>query len=268
MPDVTAIRNAWSGLGFAAKASTLTVIALLATSAWGYMVYMAWAMDNMHLVDMWMPPRGDMRAWLAYDFFMLFSMWLIMMVAMMLPSAIPLALLFAQVQQQRRGKNQIVVPTYLLVTGYVGAWGVFSIAITLAQWQLHQEGLLDPMMSSRNYLFSGLMLLIAGIYQWTPWKDTCLRHCRTPMSFLLGSWREGNGGALAMGAHHGMYCVLCCWGLMLVMFAVGVMNMLWMVIIALFVLLEKTILPPKIGSALVGSILLIWGGWYLALYWR
>ena len=100
MPDVTAIRNAWSGLGFAAKASTLTVIALLATSAWGYMVYMAWAMDNMHLVDMWMPPRGDMRAWLAYDFFMLFSMWLIMMVAMMLPSAIPLALLFARVQQQ------------------------------------------------------------------------------------------------------------------------------------------------------------------------
>ena len=268
MPDVTVIRSTWSELAPAAKISTLTVIALLAMSAWGYMVYMAWAMENMHRVDMWMPPRGGMRAWVAYDFFMLFSMWLVMMVAMMLPSAIPLALLFAKVQQGRRGKDRVAVPTWLLVAGYIGAWGVFSVAITLVQWQLHQRGLLDPMMGSRNYLFSGVMLLIAGVYQWTPWKDTCLKYCRTPMSFLLGSWREGNGGAFTMGTHHGMYCVLCCWGLMLVMFAVGVMNMLWMVIIALFVLLEKTVLPPRSGSMLVGSILLIWGGWYLALYWR
>ena len=266
MPDIAVVRQAWADIPAAARLLTLAVIATLAATGWGYMVYMAWAMDNMHLVEMWMPPRGGARAWVAYDFMMLFWMWLLMMMAMMLPSATPLAMLFAQVQRKRKGKHRIVVPTSILVAGYVAAWGVFSAVITVVQWQLHDRGLLNPMMNSRSYLMSGVALVIAGAYQFTPWKDTCLRYCRTPMSFLLGSWREGAGGALVMGLHHGMYCVLCCWGLMLVMFAVGVMNMLWMVVIASFVLLEKTVLPIRSGSMIVGAILLAWGGYWLTLY--
>ena len=266
MPSTATIRSTLSTLPPPIRAAVFAMIAALATAGWGYMVYMAWAMDHMHLVDMWMPPHPGVRVWVAYDFLMLFVMWLLMMIAMMLPSATPLALLFAQVQQKRKGTTQVIVPTYMLLGGYITAWGGFSLVITLVQWQLHQRGLLDPMMHSRSYLLSGIALLIAGAYQWTPWKDTCLRYCRTPMSFLLGSWREGGGGAFTMGVHHGTYCVLCCWGLMLVMFVVGVMNMLWMVLIALFVLLEKTILPLRSGSAAVGTILLLWGGWWLLLY--
>ena len=265
MPDATAIRTAWSALVPAARLSMLAVVAALAASGWAYMIYMTWAMENMHLVDMWMPPQAGLREWGAHDFAMLLVMWLVMMVAMMLPSALPLAMLFAQVQHQRRGAEQVVVPTFVLLAGYIAAWGVFSAAVVLVQWQLHERGLLTPMMDSRSYLLSGAVLMIAGAYQWTPWKDTCLRYCRTPMSFLLGSWREGTSGAFVMGLHHGMYCVLCCWGLMLVMFAVGVMNMLWMAVIALFILIEKTVLPLRIGSVVVGALLLAWGGWWLYL---
>ena len=265
MPSVAAIRHTWSSLDATARMAVVTTVAALLVVGWGYMIYMAWAMGNMHLVDMWMPPRAGMRAWAAYDFLMLFVMWLLMMIAMMIPSATPLALLFAQVQR-KRATDPVAVPTSVLLAGYAAAWGVFSVVITLVQWQLHQRGLLDPMMDSRSYLFSGVMLLVAGAYQFTPWKDVCLRYCRTPMNFLLGSWREGTGGAFVMGFHHGAYCVLCCWGLMLVMFAVGVMNMLWMVLIALFVLCEKTILPPLSGARIVGTVLVLWGGWWLLVY--
>ncbi len=266
MPGAATIRSTWSALDPGVRLPVLAMIAALAAVGWGYMIYMAWAMEQMHLVDMWMPPRAEVRAWGAYDFAMLFVMWLLMMVAMMLPSSAPLALLFAQVQHKRGSGERVIVPTYILLAGYVAAWGVFSAVITLAQWQLHVRTLLNPMMDSRSYLLSGAALLSAGAYQWTPWKDTCLRYCRTPISFLLGSWREGAGGAFVMGLHHGMYCVLCCWGLMLVMFAVGVMNMLWMVVIALFILLEKTVLPPRAGAGTVGTLLLLWGGWWLSLY--
>ncbi len=266
MADTATIRTAWSDLDPTVRLLIAAVIAALAACGWAYMIYMTWAMGHMHLVDMWMPPQSGARAWTAYDFTMLFVMWLVMMVAMMLPSATPLAMLFAQVQQKRRGSEQIIVPTYLLLAGYIGACGVFSVVVTLLQWQLHERALLNPMMDSRSYLLSGVVLLIAGVYQWTPWKDVCLRYCRTPMSFLLGSWRDGADGAFVMGLHHGTYCVLCCWGLMLVMFAVGVMNMLWMVVITLFILLEKTVLPPRIGSISVGTLLLLWGGSWLSLY--
>ena len=262
MPSTATIRDTWSALDPSVRMAVISMIAALSLAGWGYMIYMAWAMDHMHLVDMWMPPRAGMRAWGAYDFLALFVMWLLMMIAMMLPSAAPLAMLFAQVQQKRRGE-QVVVPTYMLLAGYIAAWGVFSAVITVLQWQLHRSASLDPMMESQSYLLSGIALLIAGVYQWTPWKDVCLRYCRTPMNFLLGSWREGVGGALVMGLHHGTYCVLCCWGLMLVMFVVGVMNVLWMIVIALFVLLEKTVLPPRGGSVTVGAILLLGSVWWL-----
>lgn len=266
MADTTEIRTAWASLDPTVRTLILLMIVALTAVGWGYMIYMAWAMDNMHLIEMWMPPRSGARAWLAYDFIMLFTMWLLMMVAMMLPSATPMSLLFAQVQQKRRGAGQVVVPTYLLLAGYIAAWGIYCATITVVQWRLHEAALLNPMMNSRSYLLSGAALMAAGIYQWTPWKDVCLRYCRTPMSFLLGSWREGVGGAFVMGLHHGMYCVLCCWGLMLILFAVGVMNMLWVIVIALFVLLEKTILPPRFGYLAIGAVLFAWGGWWLSLY--
>ena len=139
--------------------------------------------------------------------------------------------------------------------------------VSLFQWPLHERGLLDPMMDSRSYLLSGGILIIAGIYQFTPLKDVCLNQCRTPLGFIMTAWKDGNMGALKMGLHHGLFCVGCCWALMLILFAVGVMNMLWVILITIFVLLEK-VLPfsPSASRMITGMGLIIWGCYLLTLY--
>ncbi len=123
------------------------------------------------------------------------------------------------------------------------------------------------MMNSRSYLLSGCTLLIAGLYQWTPLKEACLSNCRSPLSFLMTSWKEGYLGAFKLGVHHGLYCVGCCWALMLVLFSVGVMNMLWVFLITAFVVLEKV--GPITSSYLrfiTGLMLIIWGSYWLSLH--
>lgn len=244
--------------------SGLTALFLI---AWGYMAYMGWAMQHMDVVDMWMPPMADARAWQFYDFWMLFVMWTIMMIAMMTPSILPMVSLYVTVSKNKRNKGQAYVPTLIFLLGYLIAWTLFSVGISALQYPLHVAGLLNPMMDSRSYLLSGGILVLAGIYQWTPFKDACLQQCRTPLHFLMTRWREGNGGAIRMGLSHGIYCIGCCWALMVVMFAVGVMNVLWMVVIAGFVLAEK--ISPF--SALVfrvvsGVVLVVWGSYWLSLY--
>jgi predicted metal-binding membrane protein len=242
-------------------------IILVATIAWIYMFYMSWAMDNMHLVDMWMPPKGGTRLWTSWDFFMLFSMWLIMMLAMMSPTAVPMVMMFATVNKNKKRKNQPYAPTFIFLAGYLAAWTLFSILASLIQWPLHEIGLLNPMMNSRSYIFSGAILIIAGLYQWTPLKDRCLRQCRTPLGFIMTSWREGQLGAFIMGLHHGLFCVGCCWALMAILFSVGVMNMLWVILITLFVLFEKIApISPTFTRGLTGLGLIVWGMYWTSLY--
>ena len=240
----------------------VTLVIILLGTGWGYLVYMKWAMDNMYWVDMWMPPQGGAMVWSVYDFWMLFFMWVMMMTAMMLPSAIPMISLYGTVQKHKMQKGEVSVPVSFFILAYIAAWGVYSLVITFFQWYLHSSGLLDPMMNSRSYLFSGIILLIAGVYQWTPLKNVCLRYCRSPLSFLLSSWKDGWYGAFQMGFQHGLYCVGCCWALMLILFAVGVMNMLWVIILAMFAILEKTLLPPSVARAVTGILLVVWGGWW------
>jgi predicted metal-binding membrane protein len=242
-------------------------LAGIALAGWAYMVYMAWAMANMDKVDMWMPPMGS-SAWSAYDFLMLFVMWATMMVAMMTPSTLPMVSMFATLNRNRRNRGQMYTPTFVFVAGYLVAWTGFSVLATLAQWPLHTSGLLNPMMDSRSYLMSGVVLVVAGLYQWTPLKDACLTSCRSPLGFLMTEWREGRRGALVMGIRHGIYCVGCCWALMLVLFAVGVMNMLWVVLIAVFVLIEKVMPAPGVLRAVSGLGLVLWGGYWVSLYFQ
>ncbi|MCF7984057.1 MAG: DUF2182 domain-containing protein [Thiohalocapsa sp.] len=240
-------------------------LAGIALVGWAYMAYMAWAMANMDKVDMWMPPMGDV-AWSARDFIMLFVMWAIMMVAMMTPSILPMVSMFATLNRNRRARRQSYTPTFIFVVGYLVAWSGFSVLATVAQWPLHTAGLLNPMMNSRSYLMSGAVLMVAGIYQWTPLKNACLTSCRSPLGFLLTEWREGTGGALMMGIRHGIYCVGCCWALMLVLFGVGVMNMLWVLLITAFVVLEKILPAPAVLRAVSGLGLVVWGGYWVWLY--
>jgi len=239
----------------------------LCVTAWGYMAYMGWAMQNMDVVDMWMPPHSDTQPWQLYDYWMLFFMWVVMMISMMTPSVLPMVSLYVTVTNSKKSKGQAYTPTMIFLSGYLIAWTLFSVAISIAQYPLHVAGLLNPMMDSRSYLLSGSILVLAGIYQWTPWKNACLDQCRSPLNYLMTSWREGDAGAIRMGIHHGVYCVGCCWALMAVMFSVGVMNVMWMLVIAFFVLAEKiSPLSSKYIRIISGLGLVFWGSYWLSLY--
>jgi predicted metal-binding membrane protein len=198
---------------------------------------------------------------------LMFLMWWIMMIAMMLPSAAPMILLHAMVDHKtkaRAGKAGGPWPTASFTLGYLLTWSVFSLTAAVLQWAFEMAGLLSPMlMNSTSTVFAGAILVLAGIYQLTPIKQACLKHCRGPISFLSHHWRPGTGGALIMGVHHGAYCLGCCWGLMAILFFGGIMNLYWIIGLALIVLLEK-LLPLGRGLSLVtGGLLLVWGTSFL-----
>jgi predicted metal-binding membrane protein len=203
-------------------------------------------------------------AWTPGYAALMFVMWWVMMVAMMLPSAAPMILLFATVNRKQRETGHPHVATSLFAVGYLAAWAGFSLVAVMLQWGLASTGILSPMLVGTNVIFGGVLLLAAGIYQLTPIKHACLRHCRSPLAFLGTYWRQGARGALRMGLVHGIFCVNCCWFLMGLLFFGGVMNLYWIAGLALFVLFEKTVpAGHRIGYA-TGVALLVWGTGMLA----
>ncbi len=235
----------------------LTVIFL----AWGYLFYQQRQMYSLSMADMWMPPAKTF-AWSYLEFSLVFVMWATMMAAMMLPSAIPMILAVARVYQQRKTKYFQLI--FIFTLAYLCIWFLFSVLLTLLQWQMHGLAWLSPMMENQNPLLAAGILILAGIYQFLPIKNVCLRHCRTPMSFLLNEWRDGHSGALIMGLKHGMTCLGCCWAQMLIMFVVGVMNLLGMALITLIVLFEKLApIDPKYISRIGGLAFILWGVCFL-----
>jgi len=226
--------------------------------AWAYLGYESWAMGHMDLVDMAMPGT---RQWGLRDLLLVFTMWTIMMIGMMTPSASPMVLLFTRIQNGRLAQGRSVVASGLFLLGYLGAWTGFSLVVTLIQWGMHAAMLISPTMVGTSPLLGGGVLIAAGIYQWTPAKHACLSRCRSPLGFLLSEWRDGAMGALVMGLRHGAYCTGCCWLLMLVLFVVGVMNLVWITLLAILVLLEKTLRRGLWVSRAAGLALIVWGGW-------
>ena len=186
--------------------------------------------------------RGmDMSAeWSPAYFAVMLLMWIIMMAAMMLPSAAPMILLHATMSRRRWEQSGVLPATGIFVLGYLVIWAAFSLAATSLQWALGMAALLSPAMATTSKVAAALMLIAAGIYQWTSLKQSCLRHCRSPLDFMLTYWREGAWGSFVMGIRHGAFCVGCCWMLMLLLFVGGLMNLLWVAGLALFVLVEKT----------------------------
>jgi predicted metal-binding membrane protein len=170
---------------------------------------------------------------------LMFFMWWIMMLAMMLPSAAPMILLFATLNRKQREAGRPYVATGVFALGYLVAWACFSGVAVILQWGFERTDLLSPTLVGVNVTFGGVLLLAAGLYQLTPIKHACLRHCRSPLAFLGTHWRRGARGALSMGLQHGAYCVGCCWCLMGLLFFGGVMNLFWIAGLALFVLIEK-----------------------------
>ena len=153
----------------------------------------------------------------------------------------------------------------MFALGYVAVWAGFSAFATLAQWGLHQAALLSPMMATTSSRLAAAIVIAAGVYQLTPLKRACLTHCQTPMGFLMSHWRDGTAGAFRMGLQHGLYCVGCCWVLMCVLFAVGVMNLVWVAVLTAFILVEKLGLGGVHVSRIGGALLIGTGAVMLAL---
>jgi predicted metal-binding membrane protein len=194
----------------------------------------------------------------------MFTMWWVMMAAMMLPSAAPILLLFARINRKEKSAGRPFIPTGIFAAGYLVAWGGFSVLATGLQWALERLGLLSPMMATTDYWLGGAILLAAGAWQLTPIKGMCLRHCRSPMGFLVQSWRPGRGGAFRMGLEHGSFCLGCCWFLMGLLFFGGIMNLFWVIGLAGFVLLEKTVPIGSWIGRILGVGVAAWGGLLLA----
>jgi predicted metal-binding membrane protein len=213
---------------------------------------------------MWGMPMAGLHPWSALDFAMMLAMWVVMMVGMMIPSAVPAVMIYAQMERRAAREGQVLAPTAVFVAGYLLAWALFSAGATLAQWALERAALLSPMWVTTSPRLGAALLVLAGVYQLTPWKDACLHRCRSPAQFLSAHWRAGRAGALRLGLLHGLYCVGCCAVLMALLFVGGVMNLLWIAGIALFVLLEKT-LPLGRGGSWVSGLGLIATGAYASL---
>ena len=239
----------------------LTVVCLL---AWVYLVRDAASMNAMTMETRMHAAMGmpDMHVWGVADWLSLFAMWSIMMIAMMLPSAAPVVLLVLGVYR-RRNDPQARLASATFVGGYLVAWTVFSAAASAIQIGLHRAALLNADMRSTSVVVSGLLLIAAGVYQWLPLKNTCLTHCRSPLGFLSQYWREGVGGGLTMGVRHGVFCVGCCWILMLLLLVVGVMNVAWVALLAAFVVVEKLVRGGALVGRIAGVVVAGWGAYLL-----
>ena len=221
----------------------------------------AWIYLTVASLDMYGAMSGPsawmMRAtWDAAFAALVFAMWAVMMAGMMLPSAAPAILVYARVARSGEAPGRPVLRAYLFATGYLVVWTGFGLAATGAQALLAAHALVTPMMESANRGLAAALLALAGVYQWSAAKRACVRHCRGPAAFLSSHWRPGAAGALQMGLQHGLYCVGCCWALMLLLFAGGVMSLGWMAGLSLFVLLEKLSPFGVAGDRATGALLL------------
>ena len=243
---------------------------LLLVTAGAWLYILSGAGMGMSMLEMTHPPESGMdmgmvmpQAWSSTYAVMMFFMWWIMMIAMMLPSATPTILLSAALN--RRASSEI--PPYgsamVFTLGYLLAWAVFSLSALLVHWVLEQAGLLSMLMESASRVLSGLLLILAGVWQFTPYKNACLTHCQSPIEFLVRHRRPGNRGALLMGMHHGYYCLGCCWFLMALLFVGGVMNLYWVIGLAVYVFLEKTLTGGKWLTRISGAALVVWGILYI-----
>lgn len=251
-------------------------LALITILGWWYVVQLAAGM-NMAGMDMRgfrmistgvrMVMAPDAVPWSARELLLTFAMWAVMMVGMMTPSAAPLILLYARVGRQAARDGKSFAATGWFAAGYLLAWVAFALVATLAQWALQRAALLSVEMTTVSRTAGAVVLVLAGIYQWSSFKDVCLAHCQSPLTFLQqhGGFRRDARGSLALGLHHGAYCVGCCWVLMALLFVGGVMNLTWIAGLSVLVLLEKVIPAGRTVTRAAGVALIAAGAWWLAI---
>jgi predicted metal-binding membrane protein len=244
----------------------LTLAALLAIGAvaWGFLVRSEAAMTTMsgdgpivRLMWLMMRPAESLPYLFAATL-----MWVAMMIAMMVPAVMPMVMVMRGVDRGPHRDRD----TLLFAAGYLVGWSLFGLAAALLQLWLHARGVLGGHLLAVSAQGAGLLLLAAGLYQLTPWKAACLRHCRSPASFFLEHWSPGSRGAVAMGLRHGLYCIGCCWMLMLLMFVGGTMSVLTMAVLCGFILAERLLPDGPWVSRIPGTAMIVWG--VLLIAWR
>ncbi len=216
-------------------AEILTAMGLVFVASWAFVAWMTLSMSH-PVVRLAMPLD---TAWSGATAVAVVVMWGGMMIAMMLPSAAPMILAFDTLERRDAPAGRATPRSLAFGVAYLLVWIGFSALAAGAQWGLQASGLLTPMIVSSSERLTAGLLILAGLYQLTPLKQACLKRCRSPLGFLMEEWRDGTGGALAMGLKHGLYCAGCCWALMLLLFAAGAMNPVWIAFLTLAVALEK-----------------------------
>jgi predicted metal-binding membrane protein len=251
----------------------LAALAVLTALAWADLVWLAddMAMGGMDMSGFRMIPAGQglmmpaSEPWKPIEFEYVFVMWVVMMIGMMTPSVAPMILIYARIGRQAATQGKPFAASGWFAGGYLLAWTAFSLVATTAQWGLERLALLTPMMESASRIVGAVVLIVAGLYQWTPLKDACLSYCRSPLLFIQqqGGFRRDASGAVGLGFRHGLYCVGCCWALMALLFVGGVMNLLWIAVLAILVLVEKAVPFGRIVARLAGIAFIAGGVWLL-----
>jgi len=245
-------------------------ILLVGVNAWSYIATLpamappAAEMPDMPGMDMGGMSMGAAAAWTWARALATFAMWSVMMAAMMLPAAAPIVLLHRRTALHAHAQGAPAPPTALLVLGYALVWTAFAALATALQWALSKASMLTNMDALSDRRIAGVVLIAAGLYQVTPFKQACLQLCRAPVVFLMRHYQPGATGALQMGMRHGLYCLGCCWAAMALLFVGGVMNLVWVAGLAIFVVIEKTLPFARTFSVLTGIGALAVGLFWLA----
>jgi predicted metal-binding membrane protein len=232
---------------------TVALLLVLAAAAWLILVWQSRMAGGAMGLTM------GMRA----PFFL--AIWVVMMIAMMLPSAGPMVQMLQRIAAAKRAQRQAFVPAWVFVAGYLAVWTLFGALAYLVASAIDGGVSGSARLMGNGPRFGGLVLVIAGLYQLTPLKRVCLSKCRSPLSFLLTSWHDGYNGAFRMGVEHGSFCLGCCWAMMLILFVVGVMSIPWMALLSAAIFLEKNVRFERLTTAALAT-LFIAGGLSLAAY--
>jgi predicted metal-binding membrane protein len=232
----------------------LVVLLLFIAFAWWYLLHGAGMPMDMNMAQAWTPGYAGL----------VFIMWWVMMIAMMLPSAAPMILLYGLMNRRQASRGSASVSSAIFALGYLTVWGAFSLLATTLQWQLEKLALMSPAMVTTSAVLGGLILIAAGLYQLTPFRDACLQSCRGPIEFFARFWRPGAAGAWKMGLRHGLFCLGCCWMLMALLFYGGVMNLYWIIGLTSYIFLEKLVPRGMLVSRLASVVLIVWGAFVLA----
>ena len=242
------------------RAVLLGTLLLIIGASWAYLLSGAGMAGGME--GMMIPAAPD---WDLAHAAAIFAMWAVMMAAMMLPSATPMVLFYASISNTRLARGEGGNSPANFVAGYIAVWTAFSLAATALQFGLESASMLSAGMAATSVFLTGGVMIGTGLYQWSPWKRACLERCRSPLEFVLTNWREGSGGAFIMGLRHGAYCLGCCWMLMLLLFAGGVMNLAWIAGLTLVVLIEKLAPFGHWSRRITGLLLITWGTYVILM---